>query len=238
MFVKIEQKKVFLEILEQIQEQIKAGAWSAGDKLPSERVLSEELGVSRTAVREAIRALEIIGLVRCVQGEGNFLAEDLTRCLMQPLSMMFALSGTGVRQVQQLRHALEVETARLAAVERSEAELLQLEQIVNRMETSKDEQERAELDRQLHYRIAEAARSPMILSILYAASHLIENLIIGIRVSIMTYDSGFAMIDSQHRAILAAIRLKDAKLAARCMDEHMEQVESYLMHLEKANPNN
>ena len=88
-----EPKKIFLEILDQLKAQIISGELKAGDKLPSERMLAEKLCVGRPSVREAIRALETLGLLRCVQGDGNYLADDLKNSLVEPMVFMFALSG-------------------------------------------------------------------------------------------------------------------------------------------------
>ena len=69
--------------MEDLKGKLNAGTLQAGDKLPSERSMAEQLGVSRASVREAIRALEIIGLLHCVQGDGNYLVDDLRDSLLQ-----------------------------------------------------------------------------------------------------------------------------------------------------------
>ncbi|MDD4699355.1 MAG: GntR family transcriptional regulator, partial [Oscillospiraceae bacterium] len=69
--------------------------------------MAEEMSVSRATIREAIRALELIGVVRCVQGEGNFLTDNVDRCMVEPLSIMFMLGNGDALQVQQLRHGLQ-----------------------------------------------------------------------------------------------------------------------------------
>jgi hypothetical protein len=96
---------------------------------------------------------------------------------------------------------LEVETARLAAVERSEAELLQLEQIVNRMEPARTNRTRG-AGQAAALPHCGGGKKPHDTEHTLRGFPFDRKLIIGIRVSIMTYDSGFAMIDSQHRAIL------------------------------------
>lgn len=223
-------KKTFDEIISYIKDRITEGAWKPCDKLPSERDLSEALGVSRPAVREALRALEIIGLVKSVHGGGNYLTCDLSGCLIEPLSLMFATCGTDIGQVQHLRHALERETAKLAAQSCTDTELENLRSIVYRMADSDSERARADLDRKLHYTIAEYARSPLILSTLFAASSLIEELIKDIRVMIMN-DSASGVIDGQHMAIIDAISRGDAYLAVKCMDVHMEMIEQYVLRM-------
>ena len=77
-FKDISRKRVYLEIMDQIKEKIQRKELRPGDRLPPERQWSEQLGVSRATVREAIRSMEMIGLVTCRQGEGNFINDDFT----------------------------------------------------------------------------------------------------------------------------------------------------------------
>jgi GntR family transcriptional repressor for pyruvate dehydrogenase complex len=228
LFSKIGQKKVFIEILEQIKRLIASGVLKPGDRLPSERQMVEELGVSRAAIREAIRALELMGLVRCVQGEGNFLIDNLDQCLVEPLSIMFMLGCKDVRQVQQLRHGLENKTAGLAAVKSSEQDVLDLEDLCVRIKTEMDEGERAALDRKLHYTIAELAGNPLITSTLNASSSLVESLIADIWVNVIGDKKCADAIDRQHAGIVESIRSHDSDAAVRCMDEHMKYTEDLI----------
>ena len=84
---KTEQKKVFLEIVQQLRQLIKMEKIQAGEKLPSERVLSERLGVGRSSVREALRSLELLGLIETRHGGGTFLASTHKHQLVEILSM-------------------------------------------------------------------------------------------------------------------------------------------------------
>ena len=89
MFTSIDKGKVYLEIMRQIKEGIRSGQLKKGDRLPSERQMAEQLRVSRATVREAIRSLEIMGLINCVQGEGNFIPKNLDNSLTEPMSLIF-----------------------------------------------------------------------------------------------------------------------------------------------------
>ncbi len=190
------------------------------------------LGVSREAVREAIRVLELTGLVLCVHGEGNFLADDLSKCFVEPMSIVFMLGCNDVRQVQQLRQVLEVKTAELASEKASRSEIDRLESICRRFEIETDEHTRSVLDRDLHYAIAEIAGNPLILSVYNAASILIKDLISDIRLRIINNSNSVETIDRQHFEIVQAISENDAVKAACSMDAHMksvrELIEKYL----------
>jgi len=105
MFNRIEKPNILHEILRQFKESIASGQLSKGDKLPSERQMSETFGVSRATIREAIKALELIGLVECVHGNGNYIASNLDYSLVEPLSIMFNLEGGTLAQVQEIRRS-------------------------------------------------------------------------------------------------------------------------------------
>ena len=115
MFREIGEERAFDGILKQIIENIQTGNLKAGAALPAERTMAETMGVSRPAVREALRALELLGIVKSVPGGGNYITENLDTWLIGPLSILFRLNNGYLRQNQQLRAALERETALLAA---------------------------------------------------------------------------------------------------------------------------
>ncbi len=115
MFKEIKDEKAFDGILNQIIDNIQNGHLKAGDALPAERTMAETMGVSRPAVREDLRALELLGIIKTVPGGGNYIADDLDSWLIGPLSILFKLNNGYIRQTQQLRAALELEMAILAA---------------------------------------------------------------------------------------------------------------------------
>ena len=116
MFKQIESKKVYNQIIEQIKDGILNGTFQKGMKLPSERAMSEQLHVSRASVREAIRSLEIMGLVQCKQGEGNYISSDVESSLVEQLKLMFMLNNGKFREINELRIALEMEAVKLQSV--------------------------------------------------------------------------------------------------------------------------
>lgn len=102
-------------MLDYIKAEIRRGNLKRGERLPPERELAEQLGVSRNSVREAVRTLSLMGFVSSVQGAGNYISCDLEGNLSTSFEMMLLLGETNYLQVSQLRRGLESETARLAA---------------------------------------------------------------------------------------------------------------------------
>ncbi|NLM13975.1 MAG: FadR family transcriptional regulator, partial [Epulopiscium sp.] len=85
-------KKSYTKVIDYIKKQIRQGKLSIGEKLPAERELSEILGVSRNSVREAIRSLEIMGVISSQHGAGNYLTGNFENNLVESISMMFLLN--------------------------------------------------------------------------------------------------------------------------------------------------
>ena len=176
MFREIGDERAFDGILNQIIENIQNGSLKAGAALPAERTMAETMGVSRPAVREVLRALELLGIVKPVPGGGNYITEDLDTWLIGPLSILFKLNNGYLRQNQQFRAALERESAILAARKCTPLNAAELWMILARLDAAEDEKIRGELDRELHQKIAKIADNPMIYSVLAAADQLTENI--------------------------------------------------------------
>ncbi|CAK7072262.1 MAG: HTH-type transcriptional regulator LutR [Eubacterium sp.] len=234
MYTEIPQKKIYLQILEQIKYNIVTKQLKSGDRLPSERQLSEQLGVSRATVREAIRALEMIGLVHCRQGEGNFITEDFDNTLTQPLSIMFWLNDGKVTEIHELRRSLETEAAKLAAIHATREDILRLEEICAAIESEPNEAKSAELDKKLHDSIALYSRNKLIKDVLNSASTLIEELIKDMRTLILMEEVSASAINRQHRDIVASIRKHDPDAAARAMLTHMSFIEDFVTEVQRA----
>ena len=118
--------KVYEAIIEQIKDSVKNGELKSGDKLPSERELAEKLQVSRTSVREALKALSMLGLIDSKHGDGNFIKSNVEDCLLEPLSVVFLLIGNRNEEIFQLRRIIEPEAAAIAANNITEYELNEL----------------------------------------------------------------------------------------------------------------
>ena len=233
MFKEIRDERAFNGILNQIIENIQNGSLKAGDALPAERTMAEIMGVSRPAVREALRALELLGIVKPVPGGGNYITEDLDTWLIEPLSILFKLNNGYLRQNQQFRAALEREAAILAARKCTPLDAAELWVILARLDAAEDEKIRGELDRELHKKIAKIADNPMVYSVLAAADQLTENIVSGTRDYIMKKNNSVREVDDQHHRLVKAIINGDAEQAERCMSEHMDTIERYMEEMQK-----
>ena len=233
MFKEIGNERTFNGILNQITDNIQSGRLKAGDALPAERTMAETMGVSRPAVREALRALELLGIIKPVPGGGNYIADDLDSWLIGPLSVLFKLNNSYFRQNQQLRAALERENAILAAKKCTPLDAAELRMILARLDAAEQESDRGELDKQLHQKIAQIADNPMLYSVLTAADQLTESIISGTRSYIMKKKQSAREVDDQHQRLVEAIAAGNVAEAEKCMSEHMETIEKYMEEMQK-----
>ena len=217
----VKRSRLYESIVEQIQALIADGRLRPGDQLPPERVLAETFQVSRTSVREALRALELQGLIEGKQGSGTVVrsvsAEDLGRSMASAL-----LAGKReIADLFELREMLEPAIARKAAERAEPRHLADLERIL--------EQQRAKIERgepypdedaAFHYTIAVAANNAALLRLVNVVMDLL-------RESRATYlQSGARPRRSLegHRALLDALRARDPERAERIMREHITAV--------------
>jgi GntR family transcriptional regulator, transcriptional repressor for pyruvate dehydrogenase complex len=228
MFTPVKSTKVYEQVIEQIKEMITSGQLKKGDRLPPERELVEQLQVSRTSIREAIRALQIIGLVECRQGGGNFIKESFENSLFEPLSIMFVLQNSKPEEILELRKVVEVETAALAAEKVTDKDLKDIEAIIEQLRDSQDEELNAKLDKQIHYKIANASGNFLIVSVLSAVSSLMDSFIKDARDMILRQNENKEVLMDHHENIYKALLNHDKKKAAEAMRKHLEFVNEYL----------
>ncbi|BES65038.1 FadR/GntR family transcriptional regulator [Gottschalkiaceae bacterium SANA] len=224
MFVQVKNKKVYQHVIEQIQNMVMTGTLKKGDKLPSERDLVEQLGVSRASIREAIRALEMIGLVESRQGEGNFIGGDINSSFFEPLSVMFMLNGGRSEEILELRRVIEVEAVALAAEKITEEQSLELQQLMDQFRTATDETERVQIDKAVHDKIAEIGGNYLILILLSTISSLLETFIRDARGMILREEDNRDLLLAQHQEICDGIIAKDSNRAIEAMKVHLETI--------------
>lgn len=217
MLTPIKNIKIYEAIMNQIKEAVKNGELKRGDKLLSERELSEKLQVSRASVREALKALEMLGLIESRHGEGNFIKTNFEDSLLEPLSIIFLLMGSKNEEIIQLRKIIEPEAAAMAAKNITEDELTELYELMDEMENTADRKSCVDLDKKFHYKIVKASRNNLISSIMFSVSSLIEKYIDSSYIN----DDNKAIIELQHKAIYEAIREKDAEKAFNLLKDHL-----------------
>jgi len=214
--------RLYEQIVQQIEESIVKGSLKAGDQLPAERELAQRFGVSRTAVREAVKALREKGLVEAYSGRGTFITDGTTQAVRQSLDLMVKIGQPeGSTHLAEVRAILEPEIAALAAVRIQEPELATMREAVAAMdEAGQDAEAYIEADLDFHLALAEGACNPLILSLLDSIVGLLREQ----RLRIFKVPGGPARGQVHHKQILDAVEHHDAEKAREAMRAHLCQV--------------
>ncbi len=228
MFREIKNTKVFEQVIEQIKEIIQNGELKCGDQLPSERDLCEQLHVSRTSVREALRSLEMLGIIECRQGEGNFIRESFEDSLLEPISITFMLHGSKTNEILELRKIIEPETAALAAKNISAAELQEIKELILLLNREDDSEKSAEIDKKIHYKIVRASGNGLVINVMYAVSNLVDRYIEAVVANLFQTPKNKSIVKEQHEAVVRAIEAHDAAKAAAAMRKHLEYTNDFI----------
>jgi len=229
MFIPIKSTKVYEQVIDQIKNMIDKGILKKGDKLPSERNLVQQLQVSRASIREALRALEVIGLIECRQGEGSYIKTSFQDNLFEPLSIMFMLEGSNQEEIWELRKIIEVEAVGLTAKRITSEQLSELSEITERFMNSEGEEEAitAEIDKEFHYKIAECSGNVLIFDILKTVATLVDHFIKDARKLIIVHEGNKEILFSQHNEIYLAIERHSSGEARKAMREHLDFANKY-----------
>lgn len=224
-FATIRRNRVHEEVARQIERLI-LEKMSPGDKLPAERELAEMLGVSRSSIRDAMRRLEMVGLVQPRQGAGTVVREISTETLVSPLANVIAHRRQLVGELLDFRKMLEPPLAARAATHASAEEVAQMEEILRRQEKKVRGGELAmEEDSEFHYRIALGSGNSVVLKVLDVVMDLLRET----RSRSLQSEGRPQKSLAGHRRILAAIRRRDAAGAETAMRQHIQEVEKIVL---------
>lgn len=197
-----------------------------GDKLPAERELATMLGVSRSSIRDAIRRLDLVGLVEPRQGSGTRVREISTETLVSPLANVIAQKRQMVNELLEFRKMLEPGMAARAAEHATPQDLARMEEILDRQEQKvRDGGLAIEEDSEFHYCIATAARNSVVLKVVDVVMDLLRET----RSRSLQTEGRPQRSMAGHRRILKAIRRRDPEAAEGAMRQHIRDVEKLVL---------
>jgi len=222
----IKSTRIYEEIVRQIKTMIAEGRLKSGDQLPPERDLAEKFLVSRTSVREALRALESVGLIEIRPGEGTFVREISVEALVEPLALVLLSQRAMIEELFEARRMLEPVIAGLAARRATKDEVQEMERILEAQakEISGGNTGLAQ-DAAFHVAIGTAAHNRAITRIVHAVMDLLAQS----REEAIGTPGRPTRSHEDHRRILAAIRAGDASGAERAMLDHVVAVEALVL---------
>jgi GntR family transcriptional regulator, transcriptional repressor for pyruvate dehydrogenase complex len=218
----VKTSRLFEQIVQQVEDSILQGQLKPGDQLPAERDLAQRFGVSRTAVREAVKTLREKGLVEAYSGRGTFVTNGTSQAMRQSLDLMIRINPQeGSANLAELRLVLEPEIAGLAATRIEEQLLTTMREAAAVMSRNlHDPDAYVEADLDFHLALAEAAGNPLILSLLDSIVGLLRDQ----RSRIFNVDGGPERGQYHHKRILRAVEQGEPDLAREAMRAHLKQV--------------
>ena len=227
-FTAIKHVRTYMEIVEQISRMIRTEELPSGEKLPSERDLSAELGIGRQCLREALSVLEVLGLIEVKKGRGTFIHEDALSILaaqewnIEEVGDPFALL--------EARKALEPQVAFLAAKRAHPEDLVEMDEIIVEMMEALNRGEHASSqDKRLHVVIARASRNPVFHKLM---NEIIANM--GKRLWLTLKEKSLQVTgrneryQEEHIKLVEAIRQGNSRQAEKIMIQHLQGIEQDL----------
>lgn len=193
-----------------------------GDKIESDRVLASKLNVGRSAIREALKVLDVLGMIDIRPGQGTYISSNEANFFIIPLSWSLFLNGNQTENIMTVRNLLEVKAAELAAGCKKEEQLSKLHSISRKIHAAyvnKNYKEFLEEDLEFHTCVAECSENQVIISLIQTIRNLMKHV------------SGTGMVDEgqlqeiydEHQKVYGLILAQDAKGAAEAMQEHLEK---------------
>ena len=223
------------DICRKMVNQLIRGTWGEGDKIPPERELCLKLGVGRASLREALKALEIMGMIETRLGDGTYVCKRSDFFSRPLLWAIVSSSEADADELIQARTLIEVELAGLAAEHATVDQLQELTSLLDHMvKAKKNPQEFAQADINFHLAIGRAASN----SILLNALHLIRNLLQQWILGALAVEGVPEKACTQHRRILNAFKNQDGAAARREMRKHLLAMAAYAPKRRPSSPRN
>ncbi len=208
-------------VSDQLVTAIREAGLEPGTRIPSERDLGEQFGVSRTVIREAVRHLAAKGVLRAQTGSGVVVADLGHEAVAESLQLVLSRTGAiDPAQLQEVRLGLEVQTAALAASRSTDEQLASMRATCDRLlEVADDVQAASEADVAFHRAIAEATGNQLFAVLLDSLGHIL----LDVRRATLGAPGQISSTYAQHDAIARALEARDADAAAAAMRMHLDE---------------
>jgi GntR family transcriptional repressor for pyruvate dehydrogenase complex len=222
MYTPVQATKIFEQIAAQIEQQILNGDLRNGDRLPTERELSERFNASRTAVREAMKTLAQKGLVDMRPGRGTIVIDGTSKALRDSLGRMMRVSQhDSETDLVEVREVLEPEIAAIAAARATDQDIADLAAAVATMDAAvRDAAAYIAADNRFHQTLARATQNTLILTLMDPIMALLSEQ----RMHVFTVEGGPQRGQIHHKQLLDAVTQNDPDAAREAMRAHLRQV--------------
>lgn len=224
-FSPIKTTKIPDEVYKQILHLISSGELKPAEKLPAERDIATELGVSRQSVREALYRAETMGLIQVRPGEGSFVRSSVSDALKPPLEVILSEQAERVFEFLEIRKLIEGWCAEKAALAATDVDLEKIKEILDRMKhLHTTDQKWEKTDMEFHFAVVAAAHHVIAIHIMEALKVNFDNF--------FNFRQAFEKIDKKallwqhHYEVYAAIKARDGMLAKKKIRDHLDFIEA------------
>lgn len=208
-------------VINHILNRIAKRELNAGDKLEPERILAEQLNVSRTTVREAIKGLQILGFIDTTQGSGNYVSDKYDTTVANIIKIMFLRGDIDFDNFTIFRQMLELQAFDLAVHNATQAQKDEMRRVVDLLDVTTDAELIVKLDNRLHSLIAEAACNPLILINFNALSKGIDEYMNNtFHNTVSRKKNGFQILQQYHHAMVDALISGDVEKGHQAIRNH------------------
>jgi len=210
------------ELVARFKELIAKGVFVPGHRLPPERDLAEALAVSRPTLRQALRALQIMGVIKARQGSGSYLADSASDIMRVPLEFALGLKNVAKTDLFETRRTLEVELASLAAERRTDDDLQAMRRSLGDMEKAMGDPDAwCRTEPRFHSCIVQAARNGVMATII----EMLSQMLMESRKETVRLLSDYSSSYQSHVDIYVEIEKQNPAAAAKMMMEHFALIE-------------
>lgn len=237
MYEEVRYGRLYEQIVEQIEKRILNGELKPEDKLPPERELSKQFGVSRTAVREAMKALTLKGLIVVHPGRGTFVTDDTSTAVRHSIDLLVRIGNEdNIRHLVEVREILEPEIASLAATRATDEHIAAMQEAVDAMDKAMDDPDAfIEADLDFHLTLAQGTDNALIPVLIDTLVDLLREH----RKRAASVEGGLERGQPYHKIILDAVKNNDPDAAREAMRAHLQQIRKDIetaLSLEGKNP--
>jgi len=219
--------RVSSSVVDHLRELLASGRLAPGDRLPAERELAERLGVGRNSIREALRELQMLGLVEARRGAGTFVRAASPGSLMAPFQTVLSLSAAAIHDVMEFRRIFEPEVAAMAARNVDDDGLELLTRALRRFDDAVEAKAHpVDADVDFHEAVALCTRNAVVIAIQHALAQLFADM--RQRLSAASYQSDNRAARG-HQALFGAIVAGDPEAAREVMLQHLDEVGESLL---------
>ncbi|MED4072406.1 FadR/GntR family transcriptional regulator [Priestia endophytica] len=230
-YKKIKPRKIYEQVAEELLLNIKNGDLKPGDKLDSVWQLAENFQVGRSAIREALSALRAMGLIEMRQGEGTFVREFDPSLISLPITTAVLMKKEDIENLLEVRKVLEVGASGAAASKRTEEDLINMKNILEKMMNSVGDEELGEkADFQFHLAVAKASQNPLLVGLMNNVGEMmLQSMRETRRVWLYSKETTSQRLYDEHMQIYKAIEAMDVRRAQDLMISHLMSVEAVLL---------